>query len=75
MRLLSFLFLVVIVGALGLFASENSEAVSVQFWSWRATYSLALVLGAAFVLGMLGGWSILGAVRRSAARVTDRRYD
>jgi uncharacterized integral membrane protein len=72
MRLLAFLFLVALVIAVAIFAYQNNDNVSLDFLSWHGTASMALVVGAAFVTGMLGGWSLLGAVRRSVHRFTER---
>jgi uncharacterized membrane protein YciS (DUF1049 family) len=74
-RLLYFLFLVLFAGAVGAFAYFNGQGVELRFLEWRGTYSLAGVIGAAFGLGMVSGWSIVGMLRRSLRRVTedDRR--
>ncbi len=75
MRLVYFLFLVLFAGAVGAFAYFNSQEVELRFVEWRGTYSLAAVIGVAFGLGMVSGWSIVGMLRRSLRRVTedDRR--
>jgi len=69
MRLLALLFLVVLLAVVAIFAYQNNDSVSLDLLSWHGTTSMALVVGAAFVTGMLGGWSLLGAVRRSVHRV------
>jgi lipopolysaccharide assembly protein A len=74
MRVLAFLFLLALVGTVGIFAYQNNESVSLDFLSWHGTASMAAVLGGVFVMGMLGGWSLLGAVRRSLYRVSERQY-
>ncbi len=73
MRFLCFLLLVVIVATVVVFAVQNQDDVPVQFLEHRREYPLALVVAAAYVLGMLTGWSVVGIVRRSLARVTERR--
>jgi hypothetical protein len=72
MRFLCFLFLVVFAGAVGVFAWQNQQEVTVGFFDWGVTASVAAVVGIAYVLGMLSGWSVVGMVRRSIHRVTDR---
>ncbi len=75
MRALCFLFLVAFAGAVGAFAYFNREEVSVRFLDWSLTTSLAAVAGAAYLLGMLSGWSVIGMLRRSVERVTAPRRD
>ena len=78
MRFLCFLFLVAFAGAVGAFAYFNREPVALRLFEWSATYSLAAVAGAAYLLGMLSGWSVVGMLRRSLSRVTEpthRGYD
>jgi uncharacterized integral membrane protein len=74
MRVLALLFLLALVGTLGVFAYQNNESISLDFLSWHLSASMATVLGAVFAMGMLGGWSLLGAVRRSLYRVSERQY-
>jgi uncharacterized integral membrane protein len=62
--------LLVLIAAVGLFAYQNAGAVDVQFLSWGAPTTLAAVAGAAYVLGMLSGWTVVGLFRRSLNRVT-----
>jgi uncharacterized membrane protein YciS (DUF1049 family) len=71
MRFLCFLFLLAFAGAVGAFAYFNQESVSLRFFEWSATYSLAAVVGVAYLLGMLSGWSVVGMLRRSLGRVTE----
>ena len=71
MRFLSFLFLVLFLGAVAAFAWQNQQDVTVQFFEWGTTASLALVVGAAYLLGALSGWSVIGMVRRSINTVAD----
>jgi lipopolysaccharide assembly protein A len=70
-RFFSFVVLVILVGAIGIFAYYNFEAVDVRFLQWGMTTPLAAVAGAAYLLGMLSGWSVVGVFRRSLNRVTE----
>jgi hypothetical protein len=70
MRALCLLFLVAFAGAVVAFAFFNRQDVSLRFFDWSLTTSLAAVAGVAYLLGMLSGWSIVGMVRRSIGRVT-----
>ncbi len=72
MRVLCFLFLIVFAAAVGAFAYQNQQDVPVTFLKWGATGSVAVIAGVAYVLGMLSGWSVIGLLRRSFHRVTER---
>jgi uncharacterized integral membrane protein len=71
MRLFSFLFLLAFAGAVGLFAWQNRQEVTLNFFQWSVTADMALILGAAFLAGMLSGWSLLGMLRKSARRTVE----
>jgi lipopolysaccharide assembly protein A len=71
MRFLSGLFLVVLVAGLVLLAYENNRDTVVNAWSWQADVSLPLLIGGAYLLGMLSGWWLVGMVKRSWRRVTE----
>jgi uncharacterized integral membrane protein len=72
MRLFYFVLLVLFVGALAWFAVQNREDVAIKFLNWGGSYPLPLLLGAAYVLGMFSGWTVVGMLRRSLSRVTER---
>ena len=71
MRLLCLLILVVVLVAVVLFALENQAEVTVQFYQYNMTLTVAELVGAAYVLGMVSGWTVIGIVRRSVVRVTE----
>lgn len=70
MRTICFLFLLLFAGAVGAFALFNQEEITLRFFDWQTTMNIAAIVGIAFVLGMFGGWSIVGMLRRSIHRVT-----
>jgi len=72
-RFLSLIVLLVLAAAVAVFAYQNAVAVDVQFLTWGRTFPLAAVVGAAYVLGMLSGWAVVGVFRRSLRRVTENR--
>ena len=72
MRFLCFLFLVAFIGLVGAFGYYNRQDVELRLFDWTLTASVAVIVGASYVLGMLSGWSVVGMVRRSIHRVTDR---
>jgi lipopolysaccharide assembly protein A len=61
-------FLVVI----GVFAVQNTNTVTVNFFSWSLSQPFALLAVAIYFLGMLSGWTVVSFVRRSVPRVTQR---
>ncbi|MBX9628359.1 MAG: hypothetical protein K2X82_31460 [Gemmataceae bacterium] len=74
MRALSLLFLVAFVGVLGYFSYLNRESVQIDlFGQSRPTVSIPVLVGAAYLLGMLTGWAVVGMLKRSWTRVTE--YD
>ena len=72
MRFLCFLFLLAFVGVVVAFGYYNQEDVTLRFYQWTVTTSMAVVVGAVYVLGMLSGWTVVGMLRRSVYRVMDR---
>lgn len=72
MRFLCFLFLLVFAGIVGAFAYFNQQEVTLSFFDRSLTAPIAAVAGAAYVLGMLSGWTIVGMIRRSVHYITER---
>jgi uncharacterized integral membrane protein len=76
MRFLYFLFLVAFLGAVGIIAYQNQQNVELHLFDWwRADVNLPLLIGAAYVLGMLSGWTVVGMLRRSFSRMVRPRDD
>jgi hypothetical protein len=71
MRLVCLLFLLVFIGAVVAFALQNQEEIILTFFNLREPASIALVVGAAYVLGMFSGWTVVGMLRRSFRRATE----
>jgi hypothetical protein len=76
MRLICLLILLAAAGAVAVFALGNQEQLTLHFFDYSLTQSVAVVLGATFLLGMISGWTVIGVLRRSWHRVTesDRQY-
>ena len=72
-RIFYLLILLALIAAIGIFAFQNAGAVQVQFLKWGMSTSLAAVVGAAYLLGMLSGWTVVGLFRRSLYRATEPR--
>jgi len=73
MRFVQAILLLVFLGALGIFAVQNTNTITVRFLGWGITAPLALVSLAVYLLGMLTGWTVVAFVSRSLRRVTERR--
>jgi lipopolysaccharide assembly protein A len=69
MRFLLGLILLIFLGAVGLFAAQNTQPVTVTFWSWGVTAPMALLTIGAYVLGMISGWNVVAFLRSSIRRV------
>ena len=72
MRLFYFLILLLIVVVLVIFAVQNDERVTLRFINWSLAWPMSLLILCVYLLGMLSGWSVVGFLKRSLQRVTDR---
>ena len=71
MRFLCFLFLIAFAAVVFFFAQQNQQEVSLTFFDWNLRGNMALVIGSAYVLGMLSGWTVVGMLRRSFGRASE----
>jgi uncharacterized integral membrane protein len=74
MRFIQAVIFLAFLCAVGLFAIQNTEAITVSFWRWKITNSVAILAIAAYVLGMLSGWTVVAFVGRSVRQVGNRRH-
>ncbi|MDG3002348.1 LapA family protein [Paludisphaera mucosa] len=72
MRYVQGVLLLIFLGAIGLFAIQNTEAITVDFAKWRVTGPVALLAIVAYLLGMLSGWTVVSYFSRSLRRVSER---
>jgi lipopolysaccharide assembly protein A len=72
MRVVQAIILLAFLGAVGLFAVQNTEAITLTFWTWKMSGSVALLAIGAYLLGMVSGWTVVSFVRRSLHRVSAR---
>ncbi len=72
MRIIQAILFLVFLGAVGLFAVQNTRSVTVDFWKWEVTGPVAAVVVAVYLLGMVSGWTVVAFVRRSLRRVGER---
>lgn len=73
MRFLCLLFLLAVAAAAAVFVFQNDHALTLTFFNQHYTFPVAGVVGVAYGLGMLTGWSVLGLLRRSFEKATDFR--
>jgi uncharacterized integral membrane protein len=72
MRFLQALLFLVFLGAVGVFAVQNTETMTFSFWTWKLTGPVALLTIAVYVLGMLSGWTVVSFAARSLRRVAEQ---
>jgi uncharacterized integral membrane protein len=71
MRIIQAILFLAFLGAVGMFAAQNTHSVTVGFWTWTMTAPVAIVIVAVYLLGMLSGWTVVAFVRRSLRRVAE----
>jgi len=69
MRVLCLVILLAVGAAVILFAMENQQPVTLTFYNYSLTVHVAALIGAAYALGMVSGWTVVGILRRSIVRV------
>jgi hypothetical protein len=69
MRIIYALFLIVFLAALGVFAWQNGDPVTIRYGDRSITCPLSALAGGIYLLGMLTGWTVVGLLRRSWRRV------
>jgi lipopolysaccharide assembly protein A len=75
MRLIQAVVFLAFLGVVGLFAVQNRDVITVNFWTWKLTGPVAMLSLAAYILGMLSGWTVVSFVRHSLRRVSERPRD
>jgi len=72
MRVIYLLILLLILAAIGIFAVQNQEVVTIHYLQESVSCPLALLIAIVYLLGMMSGWTVVALVQRSLRRVTDR---
>jgi len=75
MRFFYLSVLLVIAAAVAVFAVQNDGPVDLKYWDRSITAPLSLLIGAVYFLGMLSGWTVVGFLKRTVQRVTERPRD
>jgi len=73
MRIVYLLILVLVLAAVVLFAVQNDERVTLKYLDRSVSISLSVLIAVVYLLGMLSGWTVVGFLKRSLQRVTERR--
>jgi putative membrane protein len=73
MRVICLIILLIVLAAVVVFAVQNNETVTLQYLDRSVTSSLPLLIAIVYMLGMVSGWTVIGFLKRSLRRVTERR--
>ncbi len=71
MRLIYLLILLAVLTAVVIFGMQNADEVTIKFLNYSLTTSMAILVGAVYLIGMISGWTVVGILRRSMERVTE----
>jgi len=72
MRMTYAFLLLLILGAIAIFALENREMMTLTFFGQSVTCPRSLMIAIVYVLGMLSGWIVVGLVQRLIRREVER---
>ena len=73
MKVFYFLLLIVFIGAVGVFAVQNRDPVTIKYLDRSESFPMAGIVGVVYVLGMLSGWTVVGILRRSLRGISEQR--
>jgi uncharacterized membrane protein YciS (DUF1049 family) len=73
MRFVYLLILLVVLAAIVVFAAQNNVEVTLRFLDQSLSSTLPVLIAVVYALGMLTGWTVVGFLRRSFRRMTERR--
>jgi lipopolysaccharide assembly protein A len=72
MRFIQAIVLLAFLGAVGIFAVQNTETITVNFWTWKTTGPVALLTIVVYLVGMVSGGTVVSFFTRSLHRVAER---
>jgi putative membrane protein len=75
MRVVYLLILLLALTAVFVSAMQNNETITLHYLDRSITCGLPLLVAVVYLLGMVSGWTVIGLLRRSLRRVTERRND
>lgn len=65
MRYLQALVLLAFLFAIGVFAVQNRDVITINFLAWNLSQPVALLCVVVYALGMLSGWTVVSFLRGS----------
>ena len=71
MRYIQAVIFLIFLAAIGVFAVQNSDVITVSFLTWKLSQPVALLTVVVYFLGMLSGWTVEAFVRRSFRRIAE----
>jgi lipopolysaccharide assembly protein A len=71
MRYIQPVILLVFLAAIGVFAVQNRDVITVRFLTWNLSQPVAFVTVVVYLLGMLSGWTVVAFVRGSLRRIAE----
>ena len=71
MRFVQAIILLAFLGAVGIFAVQNTEPITVKL-DVENDRAMALLTIAVYLVGMLSGWTVVSFFTRSLRRVSER---
>ena len=75
MRVVYLVILLIVVAAVAIFALQNNEEITIWYLDRSLSSPLPILMAAVYLLGMLSGWTVVGFLKRTVQRVTERRRD
>ena len=71
MRFVYLFVLLVLLGAIGVFALQNRETIVLMYLDRSVSCPVALLICGIYLLGMVSGWTVVGFVRHSLRGVSE----
>ncbi len=71
MRYIQAVIFLIFLSAIGIFALQNNDVITVRFLRWNLSEPVAFVTVVVYFLGMLSGWTVVAFSRGSFRRVTE----
>lgn len=72
MRLMCFFILLLLAGAVALFALQNNELITLQYLGHSIECAPWILLGIVYLVGMVSGGTVVGWIRHSLRQVSQR---
>jgi uncharacterized membrane protein YciS (DUF1049 family) len=67
--------LLILLAAVVVFAVQNHEDVTLKYLDRSVSCPMSVLIAVVYLLGMVSGWTVVGFLKRSIQRVTERPKD